>query len=76
VIDQGPGVAAKYHQEIFSDYARGNPDEKTQGLGLGLAFVKKIIDMHHGKIELQSEAGSGCRFCISLTGSTTEQTND
>jgi signal transduction histidine kinase len=74
VIDRGPGVAPEYQEEIFSVYARSNPDEKTQGLGLGLAFVKKIVDMHHGKIELQSEAGRGCRFCISLTGNRSEQT--
>ena len=66
VIDQGPGIPPEHQKNIFTAYVRGNLDRTTQGLGLGLAFVKKIVDMHKGKIELQSEAGKGCRFCILL----------
>jgi signal transduction histidine kinase len=66
VIDQGPGIPPEHQKNIFTAYARGNPDRTIQGLGLGLAFVNKIAEMHKGKIELKNEAGQGCRFSLWL----------
>jgi signal transduction histidine kinase len=66
VIDQGAGIPDEHRDDVFTAYFRSDPDGSTQGLGLGLAFVQKIVDMHHGKIELQSETGKGCRFCLWL----------
>ena len=39
---------------------------KKSGTGIGLALVKKIIDMHNGKIAIESKEGEGTRFIISL----------
>lgn len=76
VIDRGPGIAPEHREDIFSAYFRSDPDGTAQGLGLGLTFVKKIVGMHHGEIELESEAGKGCRFCIWLPCNGKEHPHD
>lgn len=76
VTDRGPGIPPEHQVEIFSAYFRSNSEQAAPGLGLGLAFVQKIVEMHHGKIELRSEAGKGSRFCILLPCATKEQPNE
>lgn len=76
VTDQGAGITPEYQTEIFSAYVRGSHDETTHGLGLGLAFVKRIVEMHHGKIELHNEEGKGCRFCIWLPYTTKDSLHE
>lgn len=66
VTDRGPGVPPEHREDVFSAYFRGDPHGTAQGLGLGMAFVKKIVDMHRGEIDLQSEMGKGSRICIWL----------
>jgi len=70
VIDHGPGIAPKHRDAIFADYFRVVPEGEVTGLGLGLAFVKKIADLHRGWIELKSELGIGTGFCLWLPGNT------
>jgi two-component system phosphate regulon sensor histidine kinase PhoR len=68
VSDNGIGIAKEYHDKVFEKYFRvptGNVHD-IKGFGLGLAYVKKIIEMHEGTIELQSEKGSGTTFIITL----------
>lgn len=66
VIDQGLGIAPEHQQQVFSDYYRVNPESRTQGLGLGLSLVKRIINRHGGHIELTSTLGVGSCFCLWL----------
>lgn len=66
VIDQGPGIAADQHANIFSEYFRVAPESQTGGMGLGLYLVQKIMAAHAGSVELRSEPGQGSRFCIWL----------
>lgn len=66
VIDSGPGIAPEHRDAIFADYFRVVPEGETAGLGLGLAFVKKIVELHRGWIELKSELGVGSGFCLWL----------
>lgn len=70
VIDRGPGIAPEHRDAIFADYFRVVPEGEVAGLGLGLAFVKKIVDLHRGWIELKSEAGIGTGFYLWLPGNT------
>jgi len=64
VSDNGRGVAAEYHQEIFEDFVR--VDRTSSGMGLGLAIAKRLVQAHRGKIWVDSELGRGARFTILL----------
>jgi len=64
VEDTGPGVDAAEHARIFQPYAQGTG--ATQGLGLGLATVKRVTEAHGGRVGVQSEPGHGARFWVTL----------
>jgi len=68
VADNGPGVAEIDRRHIFGKFYRGKePIERNlPGSGLGLAIVDSIVRAHHGRVELDSEAGQGARFTILL----------
>jgi len=68
VSDKGIGIDKQYHKQVFGKYFRvptGNVHD-IKGFGLGLAYVKKIIELHSGTIELESELGHGTTFKITL----------
>lgn len=62
VSDTGPGVPPEYHLEIFDDFFRLPSNEKTDGMGLGLAIARRLVLAMGGKIWVESEAGAGCKF--------------
>lgn len=64
VIDQGVGIAAEFHEKIFVEYFRINPENVVKGMGLGLPFVKRIMTLHGGEIQLESHSGQGSSFCV------------
>jgi len=67
VSDSGKGIAPEFHLEVFDDFFRVPGDEsETQGAGLGLAIARRLIQMHGGKIWVESEPGVGSRFCFLL----------
>jgi signal transduction histidine kinase len=66
VIDQGCGIDSKDHQAVFDDYRRVSSESTISGLGLGLAFVRRIVNMHQGELELKSAIGKGSTFCVWL----------
>jgi signal transduction histidine kinase len=70
VRDNGPGIPEEDHERIFQRFYRGDPARSTEqgGMGLGLAIAHKIVEAHGGKIELESAAGQGSTFRISLPG--------
>jgi two-component system phosphate regulon sensor histidine kinase PhoR len=68
IKDNGAGMEPSEYKRIFKKFYRvqnGNV-HNTKGLGLGLYFTKKVIDGHHGKIEVQSLPGIGTEFKIEL----------
>jgi len=65
VQDNGIGIAPKYHADLFRPFYRLHGSE-LPGIGLGLATGKKILEAHHGRIWLESEAGAGATFSFSL----------
>lgn len=67
VSDTGPGIPPEYQQEIFDDFVKLDAGEaKSDGIGLGLAIVRRLVQAHAGKIWVESEPGSGSRFCFLL----------
>jgi signal transduction histidine kinase len=65
VEDSGPGIPADLHTTIFEPFARG-PHQTDEGVGLGLATVKRLTEAHGGTVGLQSRVGVGTVFCVEL----------
>jgi GAF domain-containing protein len=67
VGDTGPGIPAEDQQRIFLEFQQaGSEAGKPQGTRLGLALAKKFVEMHGGKIWLESEVGKGSRFFFTI----------
>ncbi len=67
VVDTGMGIPADELPTIFERFIRGsNVSPTISGTGLGLAIVKDIIDLHQGRIEVESTEGQGSTFRIAL----------
>ncbi len=67
VADNGMGIAPEYHRKVFGLFER--LDAGTEGTGVGLALVKRIVEVHGGRIWVESEGlGKGSRFCFTLPG--------
>jgi signal transduction histidine kinase len=67
VGDNGPGISPSDAGRVFNMFARGNGAERgADGLGIGLAIVQRIVELHHGQIELTSEPQEGARFTMLL----------
>ncbi len=68
IRDQGIGFEKKYHQKIFDKFFRiptGNI-HNIKGFGLGLNYVKNIVDSHKWKIHVESKVNMGSQFVISI----------
>lgn len=67
VSDTGMGIPKEALSKIFERFYRvSRPSTQIQGTGLGLAIVKKIIMMHGGRIDVESEVDHGTTFAVSL----------
>ncbi len=62
VRDQGPGISPKDLPHLFEIFYRGEQEGNTQGFGLGLAAVRRIIDAHGGRIWVDTSPGRCCAF--------------
>ncbi len=72
ISDTGPGIPPEYHQEIFNEFLRLQQTSKSQGMGLGLAIARRLVDAHAGKIWVESELGHGATFSLLLPMRTKE----
>jgi signal transduction histidine kinase len=64
--DTGIGICKEDKEKIFQPYYRGRNTSSEEGKGLGLSFAKEVIDLHGGKILVQSEPNVGSIFSILL----------
>ena len=76
VKDNGPGIEKKYFDKVFELFKTLVPPEKGGGTGIGLATVKKIVEMYGGSVWLESELGKGSTFYFSLPKRETRRENE
>jgi signal transduction histidine kinase len=67
VADTGPGIAPGDHERIFEEFQQTDAGlERLEGTGLGLALSKRLVELHGGRIWLESELGKGSTFVFTL----------
>lgn len=62
VSDDGPGIDPRYHERVFVMFQTLSARDEMEGGGIGLALVRKIVELHGGRVWLDSELGTGTRI--------------
>jgi signal transduction histidine kinase len=66
VADNGDGIPAERRERMFEMFTRGNPEDDTQGMGVGLAICRKLVQRHGGRIWIEdANPGAAVRFTLS-----------
>jgi two-component system osmolarity sensor histidine kinase EnvZ len=71
VLDSGPGIPESEMHRLFQPFTQGDIARGGEGSGLGLAIIKRIVDSHGGKIELENRPEGGLKAKVTLHYSTT-----
>jgi signal transduction histidine kinase len=67
VTDTGVGIAPEDQEAVFEEFRQvGTADKKAEGTGLGLALSRKFIELHGGRIWVESQLGTGSTFSFTL----------
>ena len=68
IADTGVGISHQSLQEVFTRHfqEKTKPLGNAKGLGIGLSLVQEIVNLHQGKIHIQSELGKGTTFTVML----------
>jgi signal transduction histidine kinase len=76
IQDHGKGIPAQEQELVFDEFYRGKKtSDTTEGTGLGLAISKKIVQTHGGRIWVESDEGTGSKFCFTLPLNDTSPNN-
>jgi signal transduction histidine kinase/DNA-binding response OmpR family regulator len=74
VRDSGPGIPPEEKQRIFESFHRMPQSEKAvEGTGLGLAITRRLVELHGGELDVQSQPGAGCCFYFTLPSACSTQ---
>lgn len=66
VTDRGCGMSPEVQERIFEKFYQGDSSHRSEGHGLGLPLVQRIVELSEGVLEVESEAGKGSRFRVIL----------
>ena len=66
VSDQGIGIPLEDQPRLFESFHRASNVDNRQGAGLGLAVVKKVVELHGGTVSIDSKVNAGTRVCVRL----------
>jgi signal transduction histidine kinase/HAMP domain-containing protein len=66
VVDNGPGIDKKYFEKIFQMFQTLSPRDERESTGIGLAVVKKIVELCGGTVWVESQVGEGSTFFFTL----------
>lgn len=72
VSDNGIGIPPEHHKDIFELFNKLDP--QSEGTGIGLGLVKRIVEAHNGQIWVESEPGEGATFFFTLENNNNEET--
>lgn len=64
ITDNGPGIPNNLQNKVMEMFQTLKPRDQVEGSGMGLAFVKKIVEHHHGSIKVESDGQRGTTFII------------
>lgn len=66
VADNGDGIDSQYHERIFGLLKRLHTKAEIEGAGIGLSMCRKLVNLHQGKIWIDSEYKDGAKFCFEI----------
>lgn len=66
VADNGAGIPSEQQARVFEKFERGNPQARQSGAGLGLSLVKSFVELHGGRVDMESQPGTGTTVTLYL----------
>ena len=66
VADTGPGISAEEFESIFEEFEQATDGKRAEGTGLGLPLSRKLVELHGGRLWLESEVDRGSTFRFTL----------
>ncbi len=76
VADTGPGIAANMHEEVFKEYVQGEGAQRNEGLGLGLAIVRRLADLLGLTVQVTDNPGGGAIFEVRVPAAQVRRDHD
>jgi signal transduction histidine kinase len=71
VADDGPGIPAALHERIFERFYRASGGSSQMGSGLGLPIARALVELHGGRVWVDSQPGQGSTFHVRLPATVT-----